>query len=86
MKNEEDNMLHIDCSVEDRYGNKLNTKISKPTIEQALLAWCLINELLDAGYCHDWQYERSDIVDYIQRISEIMDKAYEIRNMNPAQE
>lgn len=53
----------------------------KPTVQQCLFAWDLVNELIEIGYPHNFQYEREDIVDYMYDVSAIIDKAREIKKL-----
>lgn len=64
--------------ITDRYGNPLAEAKKKPTVAQAINSWALLQELAELGYCHNWQYERWDIAEYIQSVTEILDKTYQI--------
>lgn len=62
--------------ITDRYGNELKKAKNKPTVMQSVNSWDIVNELIELGYCHNFQYDvREDIVDYIYEISAIIDKA-----------
>ena len=61
--------------ITDRYGNKLKKSKNKPTVMQAVNSWDIVNELTELGYCNNFQHERDDIVDYIYKVSSIIDKA-----------
>lgn len=68
--------------IEDRYGNKLKKPKNKPTINQSLDSWALLNELVELGYPHNFQREYAPIspslVDYCFDISALIDKARKI--------
>lgn len=64
--------------IKDRYGNELKTPDHRPTLQQSISSWALTNELIELGYCHNFQYERSDIADYIYQVSALVDKALAI--------
>lgn len=64
--------------VTDRFGNELKKADNKPTLEQSLNSWDLVNELVELSYCHNFQHERSDIVSWIEDASMIIDKAIKI--------
>ena len=72
----EDNDENI--RVIDRYGKELEFTDKKPTVEQAVLSWWLINELITIGYPHNFQGERSDIRNYMYDVSSLIDKARKI--------
>ena len=61
--------------ITDRYGNKLKKAKNKPTVMQSVNSWDIVNELTELGYCNNFQHERDDIVDYIYKVSSIIDKA-----------
>ena len=42
---------------------------------QSVNSWDIVNELTELGYCNNFQHERDDIVDYIYKVSSIIDKA-----------
>lgn len=64
--------------IKDRYGNALKKPVNKPTLEQSIFAWAAINELIELGYCHNFQCADSWVRDYIYDVSAIIDKANEI--------
>lgn len=72
----EDNDENI--RVIDRYGKELEFTDKKPTVEQAVLSWYLVNELISLGYPHNFQAERSDIRNYMYDASSLIDKARKI--------
>lgn len=61
--------------VIDRYGKELESTDRKPTVEQSVLSWYLVNELISLGYPHNFQAERSDIRNYMYDVSSLIDKA-----------
>lgn len=63
----------------DRYGNDLKQPEQKPTVQQSLYAWALMNELLALGYPHNFQHEAPHISSYLYNISALIDKAYKIK-------
>jgi hypothetical protein len=65
--------------ITDRYGEPLKEPAQKPTLEQALHAWYLLNELLDLGYPHNFQYEKQHISNYLFDLSALIDKAFKIK-------
>lgn len=73
-------MINYDV-IKDRYGHPLKEPKQDPTLLQGMYAWALLNELLELGYPHNFQAERSDIADYGYRISAIIDKAFRIRDL-----
>lgn len=65
--------------ITDRYGNELITPEQKPTVQQSLDAWALLNELLEIGYPHNFQNELPHIRNYMFDISALIDKAFKIK-------
>ena len=65
--------------ITDRYGNGLKTPEQKPTVQQSLDAWSLLNELLEIGYPHNFQHEAPHISGYMFDISALIDKAFKIK-------
>lgn len=51
----------------------------KPSVQQSLDAWALLNELIKLGYPHNFQHEAPHISGYLYDISALIDKAYEIK-------
>lgn len=66
-------------TITDRYGNELKTTEHKPTLQQSLDAWALLNELLELGYPHNFQHEAPHISGYLFDLSALIDKAYKIK-------
>lgn len=67
--------------IKDRYKEPLKEPAERPTIEQSVYAWALLNELLKIGYPHSFQRERSDLRDFCYDVSALIDKAYEIKEL-----
>lgn len=65
--------------IQDRFGNPLKKAETKPTVMQAVNSWDLLNELIRLGYPHDFQHERPDLVKYLNRLSGLIDMAYQIK-------
>lgn len=65
--------------ITDRYGNVLKAPEQKPTLQQSLDAWALLNELLELGYPHNFQHEVGYITDYLYDLSALIDKAFKIK-------
>lgn len=65
--------------ITDRYGNELKTPEQKPTVQQSLDAWALLNELLELGYPHNFQHEKPHISNYLFDLSALIDKALKIK-------
>lgn len=57
-------------------------KYGKPTIEQSLASWVVLNKLIEVGYPHNFQGERSDIRNYMYDISDIVRLAFDVKEMN----
>lgn len=72
--------------VIDRYGKELEFTDKKPTVEQAVLSWYLVNELINLGYPHNFQAERSDIRNYMYDASSLIDKARIIVNFKESED
>lgn len=51
----------------------------KPTVAQSITSWHIVNDLIDLGYLHDFQYESPHIRNYMYKISEIIDQAFEVK-------
>lgn len=68
-------------NIKDRYKRPLKKAKQHPTLMQSVYAWALLNELLELGYPHNFQAERSDIALYGYSISAIIDKAFKIRDL-----
>ena len=43
--------------IKDRYGKELKKSEYMPTIQQSIDSWALVNELIELGYCHNFQHE-----------------------------
>lgn len=65
--------------ITDRYGNALKQPEHKPSVQQSLDAWALLNELLDLGYPHNFQHEAPHISNYLFDLSALIDKALKIK-------
>lgn len=65
--------------IVDRYGNALKAPVQKPTLQQSLDAWALLNELLELGYPHNFQHEKPHISNYLFDLSALIDKALKIK-------
>lgn len=65
--------------ITDRYGNVLKEPEQKPSLQQSLDAWALLNELLELGYPHNFQHEKPHISNYLFDLSALIDKALEIK-------
>ena len=65
--------------ITDRYGNRLKDPQQKPTLQQSIDAWALLNELLEIGYPHNFQHEAPHIRDYCFDISALIDKGFKIK-------
>ena len=65
--------------ITDRYGNELIRTDEKPTFDQALDSWALVNELLKLGYPHNFQHEAPHISGYLFDLSALIDKAFKIK-------
>ena len=57
-------------------------KYGKPTLEQSIASWVVLNKLLEVGYPHNFQRERSDIRDYMFDISEVIRLAFDVKEMS----
>jgi hypothetical protein len=86
VKSREENIMdkeHYISMVTDRYGEKLKNPDCRPSVQQSIDSWALTNELIELGYCHNFQQERNDISNYIYKISSLIDKALAIKeNVN----
>lgn len=65
--------------ITDRYGNELKKPEQKPTVQQSVDAWALLNELLELGYPHNFQHEKPHISNYLFDLSALIDKALKIK-------
>lgn len=65
--------------ITDRYGNAMKEPEQKPTVQQSLDAWALLNELLELGYPHNFQHEKPHISNYLFDLSALIDKALKIK-------
>lgn len=65
--------------ITDRYGTALKQPEQKPSVQQSLDSWALLNELLVLGYPHNFQHEAPHISGYLYDISALIDKAYKIK-------
>lgn len=52
----------------------------KPTVAQSIEAWHLMLDLIEVGYPHNFQLERFDLRDFCYDISDLIKRAYKIRN------
>lgn len=66
--------------IQDRLGNSLKKAETKPTVMQAVNSWDLLNELIRLGYPQNFQQERPDLVKYLNRLSGLIDMAYQIKS------
>ena len=69
--------------ITDRYGNALKQTEQKPTVQQSLDAWALLNELLELDYPHNFQHEPLWIVQYMKAITKVVSMAYEVLTNDP---
>ena len=51
----------------------------KPTVSQAINAWRLMLDLINIGYPHNFQAERSDLRDFCYDVSALIKRAYAIK-------
>ena len=51
----------------------------KPTVQQSIDSWALLNELLELGYPHNFQHEKPHISNYLFDLSALIDKAIKIQ-------
>lgn len=51
----------------------------KPTIQQSINSWHLVLDLIELGFPHNFQHEPSWIVDYMKKITKIINRAYKVR-------
>lgn len=65
--------------ITDRYRKKLKIPEQKPTLQQSLDAWALLNELIELGYPHNFQHEAPHISNYLFDLSALIDKAFKIK-------
>lgn len=65
--------------ITDRYGNELKEPAQKPTLQQSLDAWALLNELIELGYVHNFQNGDKWVVKYLYDLSALIDKAFKIK-------
>lgn len=65
--------------ITDRCGNALKEPEQKPSLQQSLDAWALLNELLELGYPHNFQHEAPHISNYLFDLSALIDKALKIK-------
>lgn len=65
--------------ITDRYGNALKEPEQKPSLQQSLDAWALLNELIELGYPHNFQREKPHISNYLFDLSALIDKALKIK-------
>ena len=65
--------------IKDRFGKELKKPEHRPTIQQSVDSWALVNELIELGYFHNFQNGISDIADYIYKVSALLDKALLIK-------
>lgn len=65
--------------ITDRYGNELKKPEQKPTVQQSIDSWALLNELLELGYPHNFQHENPHISNYLFDLSALIDKALKIK-------
>lgn len=68
--------------VADRYGETLEQPECRPTVEQSVLSWALVNELYKASYPHNFQRERQDLRDFCYQMSVLKDYAARIIEMD----
>ena len=65
--------------ITDRYGNELKQFEQKPTLQQSLDSWALLNELIELGYVHNFQNGDRWVVNYLYDLSALIDKAFKIK-------
>lgn len=65
--------------ITDRYGNAMKEPEQKPTVQQSLDSWALLNELIALGYPHNFQHEKPHISNYLFDLSALIDKALKIK-------
>lgn len=52
----------------------------KPTVQQSIDSWRLVCDLIELGYPHNFQLERSDIRDYMYAASRLVKRAWIIKD------
>ena len=52
----------------------------KPTLQQSLEAWCLLNDLIELGYPHNFQKELPHIRNYMWKVTDLVRDAIHIRD------
>lgn len=50
-----------------------------PTMQQSIEAWCLLNDLIELGYPHNFQHEMPHIRDYMYGVSDLVKDAMGIK-------
>lgn len=81
-----DSDLDYPTDITDRYGNGMKLdNVNKPTVQQSIDSWVLLNELCELGYPHNFQHEEPWVVEYCYDVSRIIDKAMKIRNKKEKQ-
>ena len=56
-------------------------KYGKPTLQQSIASWVVLNKLLEIGFPHNFQHERRDIAKYMRDVSDIVRLAYSVKEM-----
>ena len=51
-----------------------------PTLQQSIAAWCLLNDLINLGYPHDFQKELPHIRNYMWKVTDLVRDAIHIRD------
>ena len=59
-----------------------NKTYPKPTVQQSIDSWHLVCDLIELGYPHNFQLERSDIRDYMYAASALVKRAWKIKEGN----
>ena len=65
--------------ITDRYGNELKQPEQKPTLQQSLDSWALLNELIELGYAHNFHNGDRWVANYLYDLSALIDKAFKIK-------
>ena len=51
----------------------------RPTLQQSIDAWCVLNDLIELGFPHNFQHEAPHIKSYMYEVAYIVEDAIRIK-------
>ena len=61
-------------------------KYPRPTLQQSIDAWCVLNDLIELGVPHNFQHEAPHIRSYMYKVGYIVQDAIRIKEQGKMEE